>query len=237
MNQSWCSSPRLCSRCGSHLGGASAAPPRRTRWPRPKRGLRRRRAEAGHTHCRCSARRIIVKVSSLFSMAAARYDQRRNLEAQEANVIGTEYQRAGLLLRAGRCARSRALLKLWLDQRILFFNTERDEIGAAPINRQTDRLEGELWESVQTPCHRPARMKAVTVHSVAAGMNSEVLDPRGYTQAAIWNRIPTGAWFPIWRRSQSAATCCLATACGTPGVGGRWAWWCRSKRRSISFPR
>ena len=32
-----------------------------------------------------------------FSMAVSRYDQRKNLEEEEANAIGTEYLRAGLL--------------------------------------------------------------------------------------------------------------------------------------------
>src|SRR5258708_35872206 len=32
-----------------------------------------------------------------FSMAVERYNQRKNLEQQEANAIGTEYDRAGLL--------------------------------------------------------------------------------------------------------------------------------------------
>src|SRR5438309_1999207 len=32
-----------------------------------------------------------------FSMAAGRYDQRKNLEEAEANAIGTEYLRAALL--------------------------------------------------------------------------------------------------------------------------------------------
>src|SRR5664279_4004791 len=32
-----------------------------------------------------------------FSMAISRYDQRKNLEEEEANAIGTEYVRAGML--------------------------------------------------------------------------------------------------------------------------------------------
>ena len=41
-----------------------------------------------------------------FSMATARYDQRKNYEEQEANAIGTEYVRADLfLLKPRRCVR------------------------------------------------------------------------------------------------------------------------------------
>src|SRR5262245_17923843 len=37
-----------------------------------------------------------------FSMAANRYDQRKNLEEAEANAIGTQYLRADLLAEADR---------------------------------------------------------------------------------------------------------------------------------------
>src|SRR5258708_30317122 len=55
-----------------------------------------------------------------FSMAASRYDQRKNYEEQEANAIGTEYVRADLLSPAD-AAKVRALLRSYLDQRILFY--------------------------------------------------------------------------------------------------------------------
>jgi hypothetical protein len=57
-----------------------------------------------------------------FSMAIGRYDQRKNLEAAEANVIGTEFLRADLLPEAG-AARVRALLRDYVDQRVLFHST------------------------------------------------------------------------------------------------------------------
>jgi hypothetical protein len=84
----------------------------------------------------------------------------------------------------------RILLNAWLDERIAFFNQESSGAQLAQINRRTDLLEGQLWASVQDPAI--AQPTAVTA-LVAAGMN-EVLDSRGYTQAAIWNRIPTAAW-------------------------------------------
>ena len=47
-----------------------------------------------------------------FSMAAGRYDQRKNLEEAEANAIGTEYVRAALLP-AADAAKLRPLLKAY----------------------------------------------------------------------------------------------------------------------------
>src|SRR3954447_11649061 len=57
-----------------------------------------------------------------FSMAISRYDQRKNYEEAEANAIGTEYVRADLLP-AGDAAEVRALLKKYLDQRLVFYTT------------------------------------------------------------------------------------------------------------------
>src|ERR1700722_11659495 len=53
-----------------------------------------------------------------FSMAISRYEQRKNYEEVEANAIGTEYVRADFLP-AGDAARVRALLRDYLDQRVL----------------------------------------------------------------------------------------------------------------------
>src|SRR5678816_3914646 len=52
-----------------------------------------------------------------FSMAVGRYDQRKNLEEEEANAIGTEYLRADFLP-APEAERVRALLKTYLAKRI-----------------------------------------------------------------------------------------------------------------------
>src|SRR5215467_11965157 len=48
-----------------------------------------------------------------FSMAMSRYDQRKNLEEEEANAIGTEYVRAEFLPDA-TATRVRALLKSYI---------------------------------------------------------------------------------------------------------------------------
>ncbi len=60
-----------------------------------------------------------------FSMAISRYDQRKNYEEAEANAIGTEYVGPTCCLPPMR-RRVRALLRNYLDQRILFYTT-RDE--------------------------------------------------------------------------------------------------------------
>lgn len=123
-----------------------------------------------------------------FSMAVSRYDQRKNLEEEEANAIGTEFLRADLLP-AGNAAKVRSLLSDYLDQRIRFYQT-RDAPLLQQIDRSTGRLQNELWSSVQVPASaQPTPVIAVAV----SGMN-DVLNSQGYTQAAWWNRIPPEAW-------------------------------------------
>ena len=74
-----------------------------------------------------------------FSMAISRYDQRKNYEEAEANAIGTEYVRAELLP-AADANRIRALLKEYLEQRILFYET-RDEQSLQQTNTSTAQLQ------------------------------------------------------------------------------------------------
>ncbi len=123
-----------------------------------------------------------------FSMATSRYDQRKAYEEAEANAIGTEYLRVGLLPPA-ETTRIRILLKRYLNQRILFYTTA-DRSQLALVNAATARLQDDLWDAVKSPVlAQPTPLSAL----VAAGMN-DVLNSQGYTQAAWWNRIPMTAW-------------------------------------------
>jgi len=123
-----------------------------------------------------------------FSMAVNRYDQRKNYEEQEANAIGTEYVRADLLP-AENATRVRALLKSYLNQRILGYKTRGDE-QLRELGAQTAKRQAELWSAVAGPASgNPTAINAVLV----MGMN-DVLNAQGYTQAAWWNRIPAAAW-------------------------------------------
>jgi hypothetical protein len=123
-----------------------------------------------------------------FSMAVSRYDQRKNYEEEEANAIGTEYVRAGLLP-AADAAKVRAALKDYLDQRVLFYKVSDSE-ELRNINAKTAELQLGLWSAVQSPVvAQPNPVLALAL----SGMN-DVLNSQGYTQAAWWNRIPPGAW-------------------------------------------
>ncbi len=123
-----------------------------------------------------------------FSMAVNRYEQRKNYEEDEANAIGTEYVRADLLPEADT-PRLHDLLKQYLSQRVDFY-TSRDAEQLRRINSASDQLENEMWYLVQS---RGTAHPSPMLSLVVSGMN-DVLNARGYTQAAWWNRIPTAAW-------------------------------------------
>jgi hypothetical protein len=123
-----------------------------------------------------------------FSMAVSHYDLRKTYEETEANAIGTEYYRAGLLP-ATEASKLRVLLTRYLEQRILFYGM-RDERQLPRISDETVRLQKELWSTVQTPA--TAVPNTITALAVS-GMN-EVLNAAGFAQAAWWNRIPDAAW-------------------------------------------
>lgn len=123
-----------------------------------------------------------------FSMALSRYDQRKNYEEAEANAIGTELARVDLLDVDDRPA-LKTLLDQYLQQRIAFYST-RDAEGLARIRADQGKLEAAMWSSVVASANKqPNPLSALAV----AGMN-DVLNSEGYTQAALWNRIPVAAW-------------------------------------------
>jgi hypothetical protein len=124
-----------------------------------------------------------------FSMAIARYDLRQNYEEAEANAIGTEFLRADLLPGA-TAEKIKGLLNDYLDQRILFYS-KQDQETTKEITQRTNALEKALWNEL-LPIART--QSTPTVALAIAGMN-DVINSRGYTQAAWWNRIPVAAWW------------------------------------------
>ena len=123
-----------------------------------------------------------------FQMAVSRYDHRKNLEAEETNAIGTEYDRVDLLP-AADAAKVHELLKRYVDQRIFTYNSQ-DEQRLRELRAETKRLQSEMWSAVSAAgAAHPTPVTALVV----AGMNN-VLDLQGYVHAARLNRIPIAAW-------------------------------------------
>ena len=116
---------------------------------------------------------LVLIIGFSFLMGINRYDQRKDYEETEANAIGTEYVRADLLP-AADAARVRALLRNYLDDRILFYET-RNEQQLRQINANTAQLQSELWAAVKTPA---AAQPTCVVALAISGMN-DVLNSQG----------------------------------------------------------
>jgi hypothetical protein len=123
-----------------------------------------------------------------FSMAVTRYDLRKKCESEEANAIGTEYLRLGVLPK-NESLKAKSLLRDYLKQRVVFYSM----LGSGELernNQATARIQDEMWSVIEAwGAGQPTSMSMLA----AAGMN-DVLNSQGYTQAAWWNRIPVEAW-------------------------------------------
>jgi hypothetical protein len=148
---------------------------------------------------------LALLIGFSFSMAVSRYDERKKLEEEEANAIGTEYVRVDLLP-ATDAATLHPLLKKYLDQRIVFYsNRSPDQIRK--IKSDTSQLQNELWSDLHGVAAQPTPVIALAL----SGMN-DVLNSQGYTKAAWLNRIPIAAWALML----VIAICCnLLIGCGS----------------------
>lgn len=130
---------------------------------------------------------LTLLIGFSFSLAANRYDQRKVLEEDEANAMGTEYVRADLL--PAQTAQIHELLVKYLAERIEFYQ-QTDPAELRQTYDATQALQGQLWAEVVAPATAaPTPVAALAV----AGMN-DVLNSQGYVQAMWWNRLPPGAW-------------------------------------------
>ncbi|WP_035883750.1 bestrophin-like domain [Cupriavidus metallidurans] len=131
---------------------------------------------------------LALLIGFTLSMAVGRYDQRKNLEEEEANAIGTEYLRADLI-EGPEAEQVKALLVRYLDQRILYYRT-RDSAQMQEIEAATSQIEDEMWKLMRSA----ARAKPTPITGlVVSGMN-DVINSQGYSEAAWINRIPVSAW-------------------------------------------
>lgn len=131
---------------------------------------------------------LALLIGFSLSMAVNRFDQRKSLEENEANAIGTQYARADLI-DAALGARMKTALIRYAQLRLDYYNMRRRG-ELARISRETAQLQRELWRlASQVAKQQPTPIGAI----VTTGMN-DVLNSQDYSEAARVNRIPFGAW-------------------------------------------
>lgn len=132
---------------------------------------------------------LALVIGFSLSMAVNRYDQRKNLEEEEANAIGTEYARSNLVDASVSAPMKDALVR-YTRLRLEDYQT-RNAQELTRIGRDTATLQSGLWGlATQAAKDKPTPIGAVVV----TGMN-DVLNSEDYSEAARINHIPLGVWF------------------------------------------
>src|SRR3954470_8999409 len=117
-----------------------------------------------------------------FSMAQARYDHRKEIVLAEANAIGTTYLRTRLLDEPQGEA-LRALLRRYVDARLVFNEVGADRRQIHEILRQSSALGNEIWTRVAAAARAdPSPTTALLVQST-----NEMLDASEEHTAALEN--------------------------------------------------
>lgn len=131
---------------------------------------------------------LALLIGFSFSMAAARFEQRKTDEAREANAIGTAYDQAGLLA-AADTATVRDWLKRYLDERVAWYTTPSYPV-ASQLRKRQFVIEERMWATVE----RSAKAHQTSIEALVASRISEVVDNAGDVDAAYLNRVPLPAW-------------------------------------------
>lgn len=124
-----------------------------------------------------------------FSLAANRYDTRRQLLLDEANAIGTTWLRAGLLPEGGD--EIRALLLQYTDVRLAAPHGQLQESV-----RLSEQLQAQLWERI-TPIAASGK-NPVIVGLFIASLNDLIDLHAKRLTASVRNRIPIAIWSALY---------------------------------------
>jgi hypothetical protein len=121
-----------------------------------------------------------------FGLAAARFDNRRQVLLDEANAIGTTYLRAGIL--PERSEQIRTLLRDYVDTRL---GAARSGNIAEGI-RQSENIQQKLWTEAEAVGER--NPNSIVVGLFVQSLN-EVIDlHEKRLQAGFRSRIPGAIW-------------------------------------------
>jgi len=125
-----------------------------------------------------------------FSMAAARFDKRKEVVVNEANAIGTAYLRADLLAQPHR-EKVKRFLREYVDTRLQ--GIEKTKRKAA-IARSLE-LHKLLWSEVTAAAkENPSMLSALLIQST-----NEIIDlHEKRITAALRNRIPGSIWLMLY---------------------------------------
>lgn len=125
-----------------------------------------------------------------FGLAAARFDNKRQVLLDEANAIGTTYLRAGIL--PERSEQIRALLRDYVDTRLGAVRSGNIAEGI----RQSESIQQKLWAEAQAVGEK--NPNSIVVGLFVQSVN-EVIDLHAKrVQAELGGRIPGAIWVGLF---------------------------------------
>jgi len=122
-----------------------------------------------------------------FSMAASRFETRKQVVLQEANAIGTTFLRTQLLSTAGQTIQAQGLLRSYVATRLQMYSAPAGSPAQSEAKARMDDLQRDLWDLVATDSRQhPA---AVSTALLVTSLN-EVVD-LSETQVTVFaNHVP-----------------------------------------------
>lgn len=131
-----------------------------------------------------------------FSIVSDRYDTKKGLVREEANVLRTVWQRSDFLQEPDR-AKTKALLREYVENRIAFAQSGDPEKAEAAVGKAT-RMQHQVWEmavvNAKTDPFMNSDIGALYVESVNQMADLHALRVNQGLQA----RVPSGIWFVLY---------------------------------------
>lgn len=121
-----------------------------------------------------------------FALALGRFDGRRATLVREANAIGTTYLRAQLL-DVPTATAVRSDLRRYEAVRLSFAQADADPEQRARADRQSDVIQGDLWQLAVQSARRDARSTVVPLY---IGALNETIDLSAEQRAILSTHIP-----------------------------------------------
>jgi hypothetical protein len=127
-----------------------------------------------------------------FSLAASRFDARRQMVVEEANAIGTTYLRAGLLPDQVAGMRVRNLLEKYVELRLQTVATGNIELALNPA----EELQQELWQTAETVGR--THPDSIVVGLFLESLNETIDVHSKRVLVGLRNRLPTSLWAALF---------------------------------------
>lgn len=134
---------------------------------------------------------LALLLAFTFSMAAQRYEVRRDLVVEEANAIGTTWLRAQMLPDPFKGETS-DLLRRYVDNRLEFYEAGIDQEKLRRVYDNAAQFQKKLWD--QAVAVVKTDIRPITTNLFIQSLN-QVIDLSATRVAAMLNRIPISIGF------------------------------------------